>query len=122
MRELSRDQILAAEDLKTELVPVPEWGADACVRVCVFSLERRALWQTPIGDLEGEERKAAAAALPIERMVAFSIVNAAGEPLFTEDDIPALRRKSAAALDRIIEAVGRINGIGPKAEDTAAKN
>ena len=38
MALLTRDEILAADDIKTEDVEVPEWGGD--VRVSVMSRDR----------------------------------------------------------------------------------
>ena len=121
-RELTRDEILAAVDLKTELVPVPEWGEDAHVRVRAFSLEARAGYTAPALGLTGDERAEKINSFSNARLVAFSLVDPDGSLIFAEGDVERLAKKNPAVIDRIAAAAARVNGIGQAEESAAAKN
>ena len=115
MGTLDKTAILAAQDIKTEDVPVPEWGGS--VRVCTLSA----------GDLLGfwDACRDEAGALRRDRvqpeLLLRAIVGADGTPLFTGADVCDLMAKSAAAVGRLFEAAQRLNGLGGEAEE-AAKN
>jgi len=102
MRTLDRNAILAAADRKVEPVDVPEWGG----RVHVRSLTAgdRSVWTAAVRD--DPDR----AGLLI---VARAVCTPDGERLFADDDVDALAEKSTAALDRVIDAVLRVNGLRP---------
>ena len=99
MATLTRAQILAATDRKTEVVPVPEWGGDVTIQQ----------WSGNDRDaFESEQANGNKVGLRA-RIAARSIVNDSGQLLFSEADIQALSAKNGAALDRIVEAVFRTN-------------
>jgi len=115
---LTRDQILSAKDLKTTVVKVPEWDGEVTVR-----------------GMTGEERDAFEAAMyaagddDVEAMrniraryAATCIVGENGERLFTDADVTALGRKSAAALSRVFEAARRLSGLTAKDQEGLEKN
>lgn len=103
MKELSRADILAVDDLKKEKLSVPEWGGEIYIRT-MNGMER-----------DGYEEWAAGAGRSLKgirgRLAALCIVNAAGERLFSDEDIPALGQKSAAALERVVKAAMRLNAV-----------
>jgi hypothetical protein len=106
MALLTKDAILAAVDLPTERVSVPEWGGDVLVR-----------------GLDGRDRDAFEASLVVQaggpvnlaniraRLCAACIVDEAGERLFSDADMDALGRKSGAALDRVFSVAQRLSGM-----------
>jgi len=109
---LSKDAILAAADINFQTVPVPEWGGDVKIR-SMSGADRDAheLWLTSQPEKEGggfvlSNLRA--------HMAALSIVGEDGELLFNEADVVALGKKSAAALDRVYQAIITLNAIGPK--------
>lgn len=116
---LGRDAILKASALKTEDVPVPEWGGSVLVR-----------------ELRGRERDEWEASLTVQRgqqvvpdsanmrakLAARTIVDPDGEPLFTQQDVAALGELSAAALNRVFDVASRLSGLGPAAAEDAGKN
>jgi len=110
---LSKEAILAADDIRRERVAVPEWGGDVFVRT-ITGMERDA-W---------ERRKADETSLPNLRgsLVALCCCNEAGGEIFKPSDAGAVGRKSAAALDRIVEVAMRLNGIGEEETKELAKN
>jgi len=116
---LDRDAILKASALKTEDVPVPEWGGSVLVR-----------------ELRGRERDEWEASLTVQRggqmvpdtanmrakLAARTIVGEDGEPLFTQQDVAALGELSAGALDRVFDVAARLSGLNQNALEELAKN
>ena len=106
MPVLTKDQILAADDVVKELVAVPEWGGEVWVR-------------TPTGkardDFEGA--MIAATGKPDRyrniraRLCAACICGDDGALLFDGQDVEDLGGKSAAALDRVFAVAQRLAGL-----------
>jgi hypothetical protein len=100
---LSRAQILAADDMRRETVPVPEWGGDVMVRT-----------------LTGTERDKLEAAYKLDpssfrtQMCAASICDEAGIALFTPEDIPALAEKNWEVLDRLVAVATKLSAVTTK--------
>lgn len=117
MNLLTRDTILAAQDVKYETVTVPEWGGD--VRVRAISAAAR-------DDLEQAAYAAQVAKQPFRnmraRMVALCVIDAEGKPVFTDADVDALGNKSAAALDRVYAVAARLNAMSNQDIDDLQKN
>jgi hypothetical protein len=113
---LTRDAILAADDLKTTAVDVPEWGGE--VTVSEMSGEARERYEGMLFDKSGKMTEGCLRA----RLVAASVVDDAGALLFSPSDVDALARKSAQALHRVYDAALRINGMHKEAVKESAKN
>jgi hypothetical protein len=109
---LSREQIFAAPDIKTEKVDVPEWGGHVFVRV-MNGYERQAFEE------KQQELKLHSFR---ERLAVTAICDESGKLLFTPADVEALRAKSSGVLTRIADVVLKLNGIGPSAVEAAEKN
>ena len=105
MAILTREEILAVQDRKTETVPVPEWGGE--VLVASMMGDARDRLEAQIASSEGPRRFERMRA----KMVAATIIGEGGELLFTEADVPALGRKSAAALQRVFDVGMRLSGF-----------
>lgn len=120
MAVLTRDAILASDDLPRELVSVPEWGGDVYVRG-MTGVERDAYESAAAAMVDGDvvviDDKGARA-----RLVGFCIVDEAGQRLFSDDDIVALAGKSAAPLDRVYHVAARLSGIGRVGASDAVGN
>jgi hypothetical protein len=96
---LTREAILAIDDLPRREVHVPEWKGSVFVRA-----------------LSGQERD------QLERMISndtasraaiavLCLVNEQGDRLFTNADIEALAKKHGKALERIVTAAMQFNAI-----------
>ena len=95
MTLLSRDQILAVQDLKHEDVDVPEWGGSLIVRA-------------PSG-VGWAEYMAADSPEDAHLLIAHSIV----EPELTPEQVKGLREsKGAAAFKRIETKILSLCGVG----------
>ncbi|WP_337219400.1 hypothetical protein [Vibrio parahaemolyticus] len=98
---LSRESILSADDLKREEVQVPEWGGSVFVRVMGGS-ERDAFEAIHIQSPHKDFRA---------RLTVQTACDENGVRLFTDADIDALGKKSAAAIDKVFAVSCRINGL-----------
>lgn len=96
-----RDAILKKDDLKTEVVPVEEWGVDVPVKE--LSLRTR----TRVMDMHGT---GAADEAIVETVIAGAL-DENGDPLFTRDDAEALAEKSEAAMIKLYKAILKLSGV-----------
>lgn len=98
MAVLNKDQILAADDLPREIVPVPEWGGDVIVQG-LSAEQSETLIKSTRDDNEGFALK----------LLALSLVNESGEPLFALDTVAALKKKNSGILTRLVQICTRLN-------------
>lgn len=114
---LTKDQILNAEDTKSQAVNVKEWGGTVRVRMMTGTerdqFEREQYELMKIGKM-GDNMRA--------RLVARCVVDEDGQQLFTPDDVAALGGKSAIALDRIVKAISSLNKLDTETVENLAKN
>lgn len=114
IRMLSRDDILNADDRKTEIVAVPEWGGAVTVRSLtglerdryegsMVSYKRNAKGVPEIDAVETDNVRA--------RLASMTIIDEAGGNLFTEGDVLILGMKSAAALERVFKVAQRLSNL-----------
>lgn len=102
---LDRAAILAADDRKTELVDVPEWGGQ--VRVTTISAKAHYdIMRLTENDEQGNTK------FWIGVLLARTIVDEHDNQLFTEKDISALMNKSNKAIDRLVTAALKLNPFG----------
>ena len=129
---LTRDDILGADDLPTEVVEVPEWGkkGGGCkVRVIGLTAQSRAQYEAGFtkqmrkgdGTIEYTQNRPVLMQLR-ERLAAFTIVDQNGVRMFQESDIAALGKKSAAALQRVFEVAQRLSGMTKQDIEDLEKN
>lgn len=112
--QLSREQILKANDLKTEEVEVPEWGGKVFVR-SITAAEHQTFTEslTPPGAVKAEDMDMSNVKA---KLVIFTAVDADGNLLFKPEDAGALGAKSAKAVDRVYLVASRLNGIEDEKE------
>jgi hypothetical protein len=114
MSLLTKAQILAADDLPTREVDVPEWGGS--IRIRMFTAAQRLA-------LESEYKHAVDAGMIApsnwrEMHLVMAAVDEKGEPLFTDGDAAALGRKSGRAMARVFAEINAFN-LGEGLEQTA---
>jgi len=115
---LTRDAILAATSLATEEVDVPEWGGTVVVRE--LDGESRDEWEVSRWVTRGKE-VVQDLANARAKLVAYSVIDpATGERVFTRQDVYALGKLSAAALNRVFGAASRLSGLTFSLEDAEA--
>lgn len=108
--------ILAADDMKFEVIDVPEWGGK--VRIRTMSGEERDAFEASIA---GEGKKLNTQNIRA-KLVMLTVVNSKGDRIFTKEQIDALGKKSAAALNRVYEASAKLSAITKADVEELAKN
>lgn len=114
---LDRDGILDFDDMKTHVVPVPEWSKPGsppvAVRLKVLSAAERDAFEASTVTTKGGRQKPNLANLRA-RLVARCMVDSAGKRVFESGDVARLGEKSSAALDRLFAKCQEINGFSEK--------
>ena len=119
MELLTKEQILAASDIQSEDVSVPEWGGS--VRVKALSGAERDQFETSIFETRGKKVERNLQNMRA-KLVSLSIVDEQGNRVFSDADVKALGNKSAAALDRVFGVAMRLSGVSEQDVDGLAGN
>jgi hypothetical protein len=111
-----RDQILASDDIPTELVEVPEWGVIIEVRGMNGADRARIIEAASLAD----------GRMGVGSMYAETVITACydpetGEKVFAPEDLGPLMAKSASAIDRLASVGMRLSGMSPEAQDDAGR-
>jgi ribosomal protein L4 len=114
MTLLSKDQILAAEDLPFQDVEVPEWGGTVRVRAMTGKdrdeFEKDAM-RYENGEIVTDRTNYRA------KFLAKCVVNEKNELLFTAKDVEALGKKSYRAIDKVFSVAIDLSGVSKKEAD-----
>lgn len=120
---LSKKDIMAAPDIKSECVSVPEWGGD--VMVYGMSGNERDEYESSIVEVSGSG-KTQTQTLRMQRVRAklcsLTIRDEDGRRMFDDDELDALGGKSSQALQRIFEVAQRLSGLTQEDTEALAKN
>lgn len=115
MATLTKDQILAADDLGLLKLTVPEWGGDVYIRVMTVG-ERDAYeneWQrkreTGVDDFR-------------TKFLVRCLVDEKGNRLFDNGDVTRLAQKSARVMNRVWMAAMEHNNLSETTIEELAKN
>lgn len=116
MELLTKEQMLGVLDLPVEELAVPEWNGKVLVRG-LSGTERDEYEQSIM-----EARKGLGGKVEIKpnfanakaKMAVKCIVDKDGKRVFSDADVPALGRKSAAALNRIVDKIQALSGMTTK--------
>ena len=119
MSLLSKTAILAAQDLQTEDVEVPEWGG--AVRVRSFTGRERDAFEASMVRGDGRDRKVDLTNMRA-RLVGLTVIDESGQRLFTDEEADLLGAKSGAALDRVFAVAQKLNGLSGADVDELSKN
>ncbi len=106
---LSREEILAAQDIETATVAVPEWGGSLRIKT-MTGRERDAMEMANFTAQRSTDLASNVANIRA-RLVARTAVDEAGHRLFSDEDVVALGEKSGAALDRAFGVANRLNKL-----------
>lgn len=117
---LTKAEILAASDLVTQTVDVPEWGGSVVIRA--MSGAQRDAYELSLTKPGADGKFVIDPENMRAKLLLYTLVDEQGNPLFTVDDLAALSAKSAAALARVFVAAQTLNGLDRGAVDEAVKN
>ena len=112
-----RDKILAATDIPSEVVRIPEWDVDILVKG-MSAGDRLHLQKVSYDQTTGQ--------VHMEKMYPDIVVSCCHDPetgdsIFTDDDKDAILAKSSAAVEKIAEVGLRLSGLGKGSDDEAGK-
>ena len=116
---LNKQQILAVRDIKIEELYIPEW--DGSIYIKTMTAEERDKFEEAIFIKDSGKRKTDLSGLRA-KMCAFVICDEEGNRLFSEAEVEALSKKSAAALTRIFEKAQEISATREDDVEEMAKN
>lgn len=124
---LGKAQILGADDIEYEYVPVPEWGGpNAYVKIRSMGGQQRDAFEDSVVNRKKKKGKDAETELNAynirAKICALHIVDEEGKLLFSWEDIEALGEKSARPLDRISTRAQILSGITDDDVKELAKN
>jgi len=103
--ELSKEQILKADDLQIKKVDVPEWKGYVFVRT--LTAEESYEYNSNLLDKDGNVKEGRNL---IVEYCSFIMCNSKGERIFTFDDVTKLAKKNTKALLKVYEAGKKLNG------------
>lgn len=111
---LTKDAILGASDLKTQEAEVPEWGGTVRLRQLTL-----AQLDQVRQDFQGGQVSMLKAAA---NMVAASLVDADGAPLFTRDEYSRIQERHPKVIERLANICNTLNEFTAAAAESAEKN
>lgn len=109
---LTREQILGADDLTREEVPVPEWGGTVFLRAMTGTERMR---YEKLFD-------ATAGMKALALLLAMTLCDEAGRALFSEADVEAVMGKNGALIMRLFEVARRLNRLSKQDIEELEKN
>ena len=112
-----RDQILAANDIPSEKVQVPEWGVTVEVRG-MTGAGRTRIMDKAVDQQGGVNLQF----VYPEIVIATSFDDITGEQIFKPSDRDTLLTKSAVALDRLAQVGMKLSGFTQESSDEAGKD
>ncbi len=116
---LTKAQILKADDLPTEVVPVPEWNGEVTVRT--LAAYEKDEWEESLTETKGRKVKLDMGNLRA-KLCALCIIDDKGARIFNDKDIESLGKKSAKVISRIYDVAAELNGIGEQDAADLIKN
>jgi predicted trehalose synthase len=119
-RMLSADEILAMQDIEIEEVVVPEWGGGK-VYVCGLTSAGKNAYESSLFEIKGKTQKMRLENATAKLLVR-TLVDRDRRPLFTETQVEALGRKSAAVLERLQRIAQRLSGMTQAEVEELIKN
>lgn len=118
---VGKTQILEAQDLKFEDVAVPEWGG--MVRVAGLNAKEASVFSSKLVSVDS---KGGIKELKMDNFMAellvHTLVDEQFKPLFNEDDIEALGKKSAAIMKQLSDIAMKLSGLSDQSLKEATKN
>jgi hypothetical protein len=114
-----RDQILNANDVRSELVDVSKWGWGTVECRNLTGLERAALSKLSTFRVDGKMTSKQTAA---DTVILGTYDPTTGNKLFKETDRERLLNHNAAPLDKLAGVINELSGMTVESEDESEKN
>lgn len=121
---LTKDTILIAEDIVIKPVEVPEWKVDGkpgVVHIKGLTGAQKDHFESTLTEGRGKNRTENWKNFRA-RLLVLTIVDKDGKRLFGLDDVEALGKKSASALDRLFTVAQELSGFRDEDVEALTKN
>lgn len=123
---LTKDRILAVQDIPYRDVPVPEWSEDPSnpdlVRVAGLDAKEASSFARKLVQLDGKGNiKEFHTENFLADLLQRCLVDEEFKPLFSKQDLEALGRKSAVVMKRLGEVAQELSGLNEEAQKEAEK-
>jgi len=123
---LTKDQILAADDIPFRDVSVPEWpdanGEPGMVRVAGLDAKEASSFSSKLVSVDGKGNfKELHLDYFMPELLQRTLVDENFKPLFSKQDIEALGKKSAAVMKRLSDIAQELSGLSDTAKKEAEK-
>ena len=105
LKILSVEDILAAPDIREQIVEVAEWGGSVRIRSFSKKRQQELRHQAEVPDRGGRRR------IDNDKLEMMLFIHGVVEPIFMENHYAQLREKSAGAMDRVLKAVMDLSGL-----------
>jgi hypothetical protein len=108
LKRLTGAEILAVEDIQTEDVDVPEWGAVVTIKSLTGTQRDR--MEASMVEEKGGNRTINFTNFRA-KLIAASAIDENGNRLFTPEQVKPLGEKNAGALSRLFNVASRLSGF-----------
>lgn len=115
MAILSKNDILKQDNLKTEVVSIPEWGGDVIVQE--MTAIQRDKFEEWVMKKDDDSAKGTRVAIVIN-----TVVDENGKQVFTDLDTMDLGKKPANIIDRIASVGLELSGMNSSVVEEKVKN
>ncbi len=105
---LSREQLLKPAAVPVEVVTVPEF--DGTVSIKGMTARQRSKFEEQFTTAAGNPNRKRRAQMR-ERLIVACCVDDDGQPLFTEEDVPAIGDMPAVVIEPLVDACQRVVGF-----------
>ena len=126
MKILTKKEVLEAVDIKIIPVETPEWGegTGVCVKeMSGIDRDHYASWLAVNLDKDSTKPDTPEQRTGLKMtLLSLTMCDEAGNPLFTQDDVKDLMKKSATALARVFVAAMDVNGMSRTSQEAIRKN
>ena len=116
---LTKDAIIASEDLPYEDVDVPEWGG--MVRIRVLTGSELDKYHSSLFTVKGKEVVQDRENFRTKLLVK-CLIDGKGDRLFNDKELDILSKKSGAVLQRLYDIASRLNGMTVDETEVLEKN
>lgn len=124
---LTKQQINASKDLKSEIVEVKEWGIKVGnefvqhVKVVELMCKEKSAYEASMLDFDTQKVRRDVGDFR-SRLLGLTLVDEQNNRLFTDKEIEELGKKSATVMDRIYDVAAKLSGLTKEKEDELVKN
>jgi hypothetical protein len=118
---LSLQDIIAADDIQTEYVEVPEWGGTVRVRGLTGEERNRVFGAIRVYGKQIKDEDEANTQF-YARVIAASLIDDNGKLIAGQNAVPALLKKSGAALNRVWQVCRRLSGFTDEEVEAAKES